>query len=108
MRLKSYFAATVEAAMHQARVELGDDAMLLDSRPAPQQARHLGAYEVVFSLPEAILGEVTTPARPVAVKENPRYASDLAELRRELDRMRNSVERSSSLAWAISWLGRER
>lgn len=104
MRLKSYFAATVEAAMHQARIELGDDAMLLDSRSAPQQARHLGAYEVVFALPEPAAQEAAPAARSTAGKENPRFASDLADLRRELDRMRNSVERSSSLAAAAAGL----
>ncbi|MBL8221617.1 MAG: hypothetical protein JNL62_20450, partial [Bryobacterales bacterium] len=104
MRLKSYFAATVEAAMHQARIELGDDAMLLDSRSAPQQARHLGAYEVVFALPEPAAQEAAPAARSTAGKESPRFTSDLADLRRELDRMRNSVERSSSLAAAAAGL----
>jgi flagellar biosynthesis protein FlhF len=48
MRLKSYFSGTVEAAMALARKEMGDDAMLIHSRPAQPEARHLGAYEVVF------------------------------------------------------------
>ena len=48
MKLKSYYADTVEAAMAQAGRELGSDAMLVYSRPSPVEARHLGAYEVVF------------------------------------------------------------
>lgn len=48
MRLKSYFSGTVEAAMALARREMGDDAMLVHSRPSQPEARHLGAYEVVF------------------------------------------------------------
>ncbi len=101
MRLKSYFAATVEAAMHQARVELGDDAMLLDSRPAGPQAKHLGTYEVVFALPETVpsppAAAAVTP-RALPPRERPRLAADLEILRRELDRVRSSVVRSSSLA----------
>ncbi|MCL4851676.1 MAG: hypothetical protein KJZ78_09875, partial [Bryobacteraceae bacterium] len=49
MRLKSYFAATVEAAMALAAQELGPDAMLMNSRMAPPEAQHLGRYEVVFA-----------------------------------------------------------
>jgi flagellar biosynthesis protein FlhF len=107
MRLKSYFAATVEAAMHQARVELGDDAMLLDSRPTGPQAKHLGSYEVVFALPETVPSPaVTVPGASKALpsKESPRLAADLELLRRELDRVRSSVVRSSSLAAAAAGL----
>ena len=49
MRLKSYFSATVEDAMASARQELGPEAMLVNSRTAPPEARHLGDYEVVFA-----------------------------------------------------------
>ncbi|MFN7937918.1 MAG: hypothetical protein U0R19_31605 [Bryobacteraceae bacterium] len=106
MRLKSYFAATVESAMHQARHELGDEAMLLDSRPAGPQAKHMGAYEVVFALPETAPRDTASPVFPqtAASKEPARFSTDLADLRRELDRMRNSVERSSSLAAAAAGL----
>ena len=51
MRLKSYFAATVEAAMQMAARELGDEAMLVYSRESSPEARYLGRYEVVFALP---------------------------------------------------------
>src|ERR1035438_7609088 len=50
MRIKSYYARTVEDAMAQASQELGPDAMLLNSRKAPQEALHLGVYEVVFAI----------------------------------------------------------
>lgn len=62
MRLKSYFAATVEAAMSLAAKELGDEAMLVYSREATSETRYLGRYEVVFSLPEA--PEVKPEPRP--------------------------------------------
>ena len=49
MRIKSYFAHAVEDAMSMARQELRPDAMLLNSRRAAPEARHLGEYEVVFA-----------------------------------------------------------
>lgn len=110
MRLKSYFAASVEAAMQQARQELGDEAMLLDSRSAGPQARHLGAYEVVFALPENAAPERSRPAladpgaKVGETQNSPKLAADLAALRRELDRVRDSVGRSSSLAAATASL----
>ena len=49
MKLKSYFSETVEDAMAHARQELGPEAMLVNTRQAPPEARHLGEYEVVFA-----------------------------------------------------------
>jgi len=48
MKIKSYFASSVEQAIQKARQELGTEAMLITSRRAAAEARHLGAYEVVF------------------------------------------------------------
>src|SRR5260221_164646 len=47
MKIKSYFAGTVEAAVASARVELGSDAMLMRSKRTTADTRHLGEYEVV-------------------------------------------------------------
>ncbi len=47
MRLKSFFANSVEEAIRQARHELGPDAMLVNSKRTAVEAQHLGAYEVV-------------------------------------------------------------
>jgi hypothetical protein len=49
MRIKSYYAHAVEDAMSMARQELGPDAMLVNTRKASPEARHLGEYEVVFA-----------------------------------------------------------
>ena len=49
MKIKSYFSRTVEDAMAMASQELGPEAMLVNSRKAPPEARHLGEYEVVFA-----------------------------------------------------------
>jgi flagellar biosynthesis protein FlhF len=53
MTIKSFFADTIAAAIREARAELGEEAMLLKSRRAPDEARHLGAYEVVFGVVQA-------------------------------------------------------
>jgi len=47
MKLKSYFADTVEEAISMARREMGPEAMLVNSKRSNAEARHLGAYEVV-------------------------------------------------------------
>jgi len=53
MRIKSYFASSVERAIQDAREELGDEATLITSRRSAPDARHVGAYEVVFGIAEA-------------------------------------------------------
>ena len=49
MKIKSYFAPTVEDAMAMALRELGPEAMLVNSRRAPPEPRGRGEYEVVFA-----------------------------------------------------------
>ncbi|MGH9559129.1 MAG: GTPase [Bryobacteraceae bacterium] len=90
MRLKSYFSGTVEAAMELARKELGEDAMLVDAHPSASEARHLGAYEVVFG---------TAPAA-AAADGNRRLAQDVAEMRREIQRLARCFRGAGALAEA--------
>ena len=47
MKLKSFFANTIEEAIRLARSELGPDAMLVHSKRTDTEAQHLGLYEVV-------------------------------------------------------------
>lgn len=99
MKLKSYFAPTVEAAVEQARREMGPDAVIVDSRKAPPEARALGAYEVVCALlapgeesPAALLNELGRI-------ENPRpglpdlLSRELAQLRRQIQELRHALWR---------------
>jgi flagellar biosynthesis protein FlhF len=105
MRLKSYFAATVEAAIGQARAELGDEAMLLDSRPSQAGARHLGAYEVVFALPAGEREKISNPAidpSPAAAPSAGRLQTEITQLRREMERMKQSAGLSWFLGWAVN------
>jgi len=61
--IKTYFATSVKAAIELARLELGEDAMLLNARQAPEDARHLGQFEVVFAAaPEAKRQEQDIPS----------------------------------------------
>jgi flagellar biosynthesis protein FlhF len=51
LKIKSYYAKTVEEALGQASGEMGPDAVLVHSRRTPVESRHLGPYEVVFAVP---------------------------------------------------------
>ncbi len=62
MRIKSYFSSSVERAIQEAREELGGEATLITSRRSAPDARHLGAYEVVFGLAETPETAADTPA----------------------------------------------
>jgi flagellar biosynthesis protein FlhF len=88
MKLKSYFSGTVEAAMELARKELGEEALLVNARPATPETRHLGSYEVVFGAPaNAAAAQVV---KPVATQPD-RFTQDLAEMKREIERMSMSL-----------------
>src|SRR5579871_3130373 len=49
MQTKSYFATSIPAALEFARTELGENAMLMGSKPAPPEARQYGRLEVTFA-----------------------------------------------------------
>jgi flagellar biosynthesis protein FlhF len=94
MRIKSFYAGTVESAVSLARREMGAEAMLVESRRAPLESRHLGEYEVVCALvPEA--GSAPSPESDTP--PDPRLAVELAEMRRQLDLMSRTITRS---AWS--------
>lgn len=49
MQSKVYFASSVPAAIEVARRELGENALLVGSMPAPPAFRQLGRLEVTFA-----------------------------------------------------------
>jgi flagellar biosynthesis protein FlhF len=102
MRLKSYFAESVEAAMEQARKELGPEAMLVYSREALPEARYLGSYEVVFSQPAKAAGEssreTAPPRKPVRPEPGGAEGPSVAKLSREVARLREQMERMAASA----------
>jgi flagellar biosynthesis protein FlhF len=50
LRVKSYFAPSVDAAIAQAREELGPEALLLNTRKLPKDGDQSASYEVVFGV----------------------------------------------------------
>jgi flagellar biosynthesis protein FlhF len=107
MKVKSYFAHTVEDAMALASQELGADAMLLNSRKSPPEARHLGDYEVVFATGtgaiaedlSGLAGASPSAAHPQAAD---RLSKDVADLKKELEGMRRTLTRSVLTPSALS------
>jgi flagellar biosynthesis protein FlhF len=115
IRLKSYFSGTVEAAMALARKEMGDDAMLIHSRPTQPEVRHLGAYEVVFGIYPSAEQAAEPPVEPrerrLAPRSEPQaetsrsepaeppdsLARQVAVLRQEMERMVQSLARQNSV-----------
>ena len=106
MKIKSYFASTVEEAMAQARQELGSDAMLVNSRKSSVETRHLGTYEVVFAgeMPPREPEETPAAASPPQPESTDRLARQMTELKRELEGVRRTISRSAlaPAAWRDS------
>lgn len=92
MRIKSFFAASVEQAIQEARQELGPDAMLITSRRSSPEARNLGAYEVVFGLPSA----AARPRPAAAVAPPADLSSELQNLRAQLQDIKSTLQGSRS------------
>ncbi len=117
MKIKSYFAESIQAAMEKARVELGPEAMLVSSKKVDSELRHLGAYEVVFGL-----AQESAPARPLTraslpaagrkaaplleAASTPRatdhLAQELADLRKQIETVSHSVSRQN---YQLRWTG---
>lgn len=106
MRLKSYFSGTVEAAMELARRELGEDALLVNARPATPETRSLGAFEVVFGFEDGTGEMQAAPHGPDShvgrPGEQPHESLDplvqeVAEMKRQLERLDRHLRFSHSL-----------
>ena len=99
MKLKSFFASSVEEGMGEARREFGPEAVLVQSRRATAENRQLGEYEVVCALlPENEAASVPAPDRTGrSVREQGtagdvrRMTEELAELKRCMRRIQTSI-----------------
>jgi flagellar biosynthesis protein FlhF len=90
MKVKSYFSKSIESAIMDARRELGPEAMLVTSRRAASEYRHLGEYEVVFgTMADGEPAQPASPAPPVAASL-PRSPGD--DLSRELKVLRSQLD----------------
>jgi flagellar biosynthesis protein FlhF len=91
MKIKSYFADSVEQAIQEARQELGTDAMLITSRRSSPETRSLGAYEVVFGLHAPAVRP--RHAAPDLSKELSRDLSgELQHLRAQLQEIKSTLQ----------------
>lgn len=119
MRLKSYFADSVEAAMSLAAQELGPEAMLVHSRRATPETQSLGEYEVVFAVNPETNGikevpgaerspHTMTPVSAATQADQPsvvRLSQEIEDLRRQMERMAATIGRSRTFAEAPRVLG---
>lgn len=91
---RAFYGMTVEAALAQARYELGEGALLVSSRRTTADEAHLGAYEVVAQS-ESAAGTPVSAAKPMAspagVVSTEPLAGQLAELKQELSRVSRMV-----------------
>jgi flagellar biosynthesis protein FlhF len=109
LQMKTYFSTTVEAALELARRELGSEAMLVNSRPAPEEVRHLGHYEVIFAtggpkpdlraetrVVEPFLPQKTIMRTPSAKAPSSDTQLQLEDIRLQLTTIRQSLWSSRS------------
>src|SRR5260370_38142970 len=105
MNINSYYPRTGEDAIAPARQEMGPDAMLVNSRKAPPEVRHLGEYEVVFAnvgpaggpaeVSLKLPGEAGEPFPGFPPPQGDRLATEAAELQRGLGGMRRAITRTA-------------
>ena len=116
MKIKSYFAKTVDEAIAKARVELGSDALILNTRKVADTGNGAG-YEVVMGVAGAVPApEAAASARAAqpaartaapASRETARPASvsaELEKLRAQMDELQGLLKRSGKTAWAAQRL----
>jgi flagellar biosynthesis GTPase FlhF len=111
MKIKSYFAKSVDEAISKARVELGSDALLLNTRKVADTGTGASGYEVVMGVtgpapvsraaapaatPKPALPRETAvpqlkPAQPIEVRPEQKpqarseAAADMDKLRAQMD-----------------------
>jgi flagellar biosynthesis protein FlhF len=90
--VKSFFAASIPEAMEQAQGELGPDALLLNSRQSPPEARHLGGYEVVFG----VYPGAADAAAPAPAAEAPAPIPEIDDLNQRMDELQQMIARLTS------------
>lgn len=91
---RSYFAQTVEAAVAQARLELGDDALLIESRRIASPQDGVDGYEVLFESAAA-----AAPGEPAAPPDSPGLVEEVAGLKRDLARMNALLRHLAAAAY---------
>src|SRR5689334_897166 len=119
MKIKSYFAKTVDEAIAKARVELGSDALLLNTRKVADAGNGAG-YEVVMgvsgpaparetktNVPPAAKTpgqKITAAALETAAKPASGMGTELEKLRVQMDELQSLLMRSARNSWAAQRL----
>jgi flagellar biosynthesis protein FlhF len=99
MKIKSYFAKTVDEAIAQARVELGSEALLLNTRKISTQGQPSG-YEVVLGLAENRAAAEPPPLPIKQVTASTDVSAELEKLRAQMSEIRDlllSTARNQSI-----------
>lgn len=97
MQMKTYFANSVPAALEVARKELGEDAMLVTSKPTPAASRAFGKLEVTFAYEPRQAAAPAKTAAPSRQQPSPAGTStELDEIREQLTQLRNAMGRVGS------------
>jgi flagellar biosynthesis protein FlhF len=102
MRIKSFFANTIEEAIRQARHELGPEAMLVNSKRTGVEAQHLGAYEVVVCDDAPEYGREDPDHKPDTGRPAPtalpvdQLSRDVSELKQQMEKLALTLARSGS------------
>jgi flagellar biosynthesis protein FlhF len=119
MKIKSYFAKTVDEAISKARVELGSEALLLNTRKIADTGTGAG-YEVVMgvagsspfvkataplptpkSAPRTAAAAASAPKSSDETFARPEVASEMEKLRVQMDELQSLLVRSAKNAWAM-------
>jgi flagellar biosynthesis protein FlhF len=100
MKLKSYFANSIEDAVAQASRELGDEAILVHSRRTPAELRHQGPYEVVFAAEPPRTESGGAASKAPAAAASPDVTLELVQIRHQLEALRRLIEDTPSRAAA--------
>ena len=109
MRIKSFFASSVDAALCEARRELGPDAMLIESRRSSGESRRYGEYEVVCAVTNTAGAGSPARNRDTAT-ERPRQdrqiearsAAGFEALVGRVERLAHALQRAESIAVRLS------
>jgi flagellar biosynthesis protein FlhF len=115
MKIKSYFAKSMDEAIAKARLELGSEALLLNTRRMPDTGTGAG-YEVVMGVagsapPQeapvpAVKSAAPTPIASAPVRETPREpvlrppaTGEIEKLRAQMDDLQTLLVRSAKNQW---------
>ncbi|HEX4595438.1 MAG TPA: AAA family ATPase [Bryobacteraceae bacterium] len=100
MRLKSFFADTVEEAIQRARRDMGPEAMFVNSKTTAVESRHLGAYEIVCAVDNESRSEETPlPTSRLELSAAPpvdKLSREVSELKQQMERLALGLARSGA------------